>query len=478
MKLFSKVKDLFAQYYYDNYNPDPAADYEFDRLMVAPEAQTPGVAVWLAQRKEPLSDHSCCVTIKVIRKNKKANKIRMIQHMDRLKEERMDTRLFMERFLDLDGEREPAAGATAPSSVANGSEQHEPRLINASSDLTIVNNTTPSRKTKRPQRSSSRYLRRLSRSLSQSRARSSVSSVASVRPSISSASSASSLLTCFSESTSRFTSHQYQIKSEVEVLSTLRHPNVLQFRTLLESHKEFYIVTEQYTGENLHDFMVQRGGRVETSEAVWAVGQLAAGLEYLHERNIVHRRVDAQNAQFVRRPGGLHLVLTNFSGAEKLAYSRQLLKTAAGVCGPFCYFAPEAVKVCEACSLRALRGSSCSHGHSSTVALAHRHHPRRLRLAGNGKPADVWSLGVVLYALLCKNMPVCAETNGAFLREVCQEQFARFHDETDEIWRGVPAEGRALAREMLALRPRLRPSVQQVRESAWMTLPAQLPTDV
>ncbi|CAD8201103.1 unnamed protein product [Paramecium pentaurelia] len=153
-----------------------------------------------------------------------------------------------------------------------------------------------------------------------------------------------------------------RIHREISILRKLRHPNVVQLFEIVESDTKLYIVTEYVSGGELFDHIVSNK-RLEEREAVRLFIQLIHAVTYIHEHQVVHRDLKPENV--LLNEGTLKVVDFGLSSTYQ---SGQKLKTP---CGSPCYAAPEM-----------LQG-----------------------LSYDGLFTDIWSSGIILYAMLCGCVP-------------------------------------------------------------------------
>lgn len=150
---------------------------------------------------------------------------------------------------------------------------------------------------------------------------------------------------------------------EIHILKTLRHPVVVQLYEIIESEKELFMIMEYARGGELFDHIVSHK-RVREKEAARFLQQILSGVEYLHKLKICHRDLKPEN---LLMDDYNNIKIVDF-GLSNTYSQGETLKTA---CGSPCYAAPEMV-------------------------------------AGkryDGLPADIWSCGVILYAMVCGYLP-------------------------------------------------------------------------
>lgn len=169
-----------------------------------------------------------------------------------------------------------------------------------------------------------------------------------------------------------------RFEREVEVLKTLRHPNIVRcFGGVCEDKRRFYAM-ELLEGGSLEDKLQERG-RLPWEQVVQFGLQMCGALECSHAKGIVHRDIKPSN--FLMSPNG-QIKLSDF-GLASVVSSRKI--TAAGkTAGTFLYMAPEQI-----------RGQEVT--------------PR----------TDLYALGCVLYELVTGEVPFLGETAGATLHLHC-----------------------------------------------------------
>lgn len=158
--------------------------------------------------------------------------------------------------------------------------------------------------------------------------------------------------------------HRQKLLSEIKIHRSLNHPHIVKFEHVFEDNENVYILLEICTNQTLND-LCKRRKRLTEFEAQYYIYQMVSALKYLHKNRVIHRDLKLGNLFLNEK---LEIKLGDFGLAAKLDFDNEKRHT---VCGTPNYLAPEVL--------------SNRVGHSYEV--------------------DVWSLGVVLYALVVGKPP-------------------------------------------------------------------------
>jgi serine/threonine protein kinase len=155
------------------------------------------------------------------------------------------------------------------------------------------------------------------------------------------------------------------IDREIITMKLMRHPNIMRIYDVYEGERELYLVLEYVEGGELFDFLVNRG-RMHPERALMYFKQIIAGLNYAHTFSIVHRDLKPENIliQSIEPP---IIKIADWGMAAFNPPSSQLGTS----CGSPHYASPEIVNGEKYC----------------------------------GPMSDIWSCGVILYALLTGRLP-------------------------------------------------------------------------
>jgi serine/threonine-protein kinase HSL1 (negative regulator of Swe1 kinase) len=168
------------------------------------------------------------------------------------------------------------------------------------------------------------------------------------------------------------------IEREIVIMKLIEHPNIMRLYDVWETSTELYLILEYVEGGELFDYICENG-RLSTSEALGYFQQIIAAVDYCHHFNIAHRDLKPENLLL---DGNKNIKVADFGmAAWQKSNSNGMLRTA---CGSPHYAAPEVI-------------------------------------AGtpyNGSASDIWSCGIILFALLAGRLPFDDDDLATLLEKV------------------------------------------------------------
>jgi len=211
-----------------------------------------------------------------------------------------------------------------------------------------------------------------------------------------------------------------KVRREIKILRLFMHPHIIRLYEIIESPNDIYVVMEYVKGGELFDYIVEKGRLVE-DEARQFFQQIVSGVEYCHRNMVVHRDLKPENLLL---DSNMHVKIADF-GLSNVMRDGRFLKTS---CGSPNYAAPEVI---------------------SGKLYA-------------GPEVDVWSCGVILYALLCGSLP--------FDDENIPNLFKKIKNGIFHMPNHLSPGARDIIPRMLLVDPLKRITLAEIRQHPWYTL--------
>lgn len=210
------------------------------------------------------------------------------------------------------------------------------------------------------------------------------------------------------------------VKREVSILEKLTHTHTIKLLETIDSVKHLNLVMEYVGGCSLHGYIRQRANRrIDPVEARRLFHQILLAVEYCHSQNITHRDLKLEN---ILLDDGNNVKLIDFGFSTCMPADR---KTST-FCGTPSYMAPEIVG----------------------------------RREYTGPPADIWALGVLLYAIICGCFPFKGANDTELYRKIQRGMYV--------IPEFVQEGPKRLMRKLLQVDPSKRPTASDLLKDEWI----------
>ncbi|KAJ3449914.1 protein kinase [Anaeramoeba flamelloides] len=210
-----------------------------------------------------------------------------------------------------------------------------------------------------------------------------------------------------------------QMRREISIQKLIRHPNVIQIYDVYETDDNLFLVLEYISGGELFDYIINHK-KVPSKEARSFFQQLIYTVEYIHSFSITHRDLKPENLLLDEN---LNIKIADF-GLAKYMKKGNLLQTA---CGSPHYVAPEILK---------------GKGY-------------------DGKKTDIWSCGVILYGLLCGQLPFNNKNNDKLLSSVRRGKY--------KIPKDLSENEKHLLKKLLTVDPKHRIKIKEIKRHPYFT---------
>ncbi|KAG5536558.1 hypothetical protein RHGRI_024096 [Rhododendron griersonianum] len=208
-----------------------------------------------------------------------------------------------------------------------------------------------------------------------------------------------------------------KVRREIKICRLFVHPHIIRLYEVIETPTDIYVVMEYVKSGELFDYIVEKG-RLQEDEARSFFQQIISGVEYCHRNMVVHRDLKPENLLLHSRG---NVKIADF-GLSNVMRDGHFLKTS---CGSPNYAAPEVV---------------------SGKLYA-------------GPEIDVWSCGVILYALLCGTLP--------FDDENIPNLFKKIKGGVYTLPSHLSSGARDLIPRMLVVDPMKRITIPEIRQHFW-----------
>ena len=177
-----------------------------------------------------------------------------------------------------------------------------------------------------------------------------------------------------------------RVKREIEVVGKINHLNVINIKKIFEDTEKIYLIMEFCEKGDLYNYIVKKD-KLDEIEAAYFYYQLINGLESLHLKGIVHRDLKPENLLLNNE----NIIKIIDFGLCNYFNKTIFLKTP---CGSPSYASPEMVS-----------GKDY-----------------------DGFLIDIWSTGIILYAMLCGFLPFEEQNNDILFKKIikCEVKYPDF----------------------------------------------------
>lgn len=217
-----------------------------------------------------------------------------------------------------------------------------------------------------------------------------------------------------------------KFENEIRIVQQINHPGIVKILDLLQDDINFYIVMEYCQHGELFNYIVN-AHHLEENDAKIFMKQIFETISYLHCLGIAHRDLKPENILIARD----HSLKISDFGFSRYTIKSGLFETP---CGSPCYVAPEVIS-----------GQPY-----------------------DGRIADIWSCGVIMFALLTGELPWTSNNQVLLFQQITNGRYL--------IPPYLSRECRALIRRILCVKPDQRITIEEILGHPWMQIKQSIMT--
>ena len=221
------------------------------------------------------------------------------------------------------------------------------------------------------------------------------------------------------------------VEREIKLLKKMSHENVVGFFEAFRTVNHIYVVMEYISGMNLRAYIRGKDKkRLSEEEAKDLFNQLLEGIAYCHRLEIAHRDIKLENL-LVEQGGTLKIIDFGFSTCFPSSQKMKIF------CGTPSYMAPEIVAKREY----------------------------------SGPPADIWAMGVLLYATLTGSFPFKGNAFQSYKYAIGssdKDLYKRIMCGKFEVPDFLSKEAKDILQSMINVNPDKRPTASELLNHHWI----------
>ena len=222
------------------------------------------------------------------------------------------------------------------------------------------------------------------------------------------------------------------LEKEIDIISSLDHPNIARFYETFHDERYFHIVTELCRGKELTKLLKQNGGKLNERKCRIIIMKILHAINYCHSHGIVHCDLKPDNIIF-ESPNEeeenedilnlLDLKLLDFGLSSRIKKNEKLNNTV----GTAYFIAPETIK------------------------------------GEYDEKCDVWSIGVILYYILSGKFPFTGNSNFEIFEKI-QKSEPVFKN----LFKDISQNAIDFIKKCLVKNPNERPSAKECLSHPWL----------
>ncbi|XP_069073751.1 SNF-related serine/threonine-protein kinase-like [Pleurodeles waltl] len=207
---------------------------------------------------------------------------------------------------------------------------------------------------------------------------------------------------------------------EVLCMKLVQHPNVVRLYEVIDTQTKLYLILELGDGGDMFDHIMKYDGGLSEPQAKRYFAQIVHAISYCHKLHVVHRDLKPENVVFFKEQGVVKL--TDFGFSNRFQPGTMLTTS----CGSLAYSAPE-------------------------ILLGDEY---------DAPAVDIWSLGVILYMLVCGHPPFQEVNDSETLTMIMDCRYKIPHHMSQQC--------ADLISRMLQRAPNQRASLEEIEAHPWL----------
>lgn len=225
--------------------------------------------------------------------------------------------------------------------------------------------------------------------------------------------------------------------NEIAVLKTVDHPNIIKLFDCYYDNNYYYMVEEYCSGGDLYDY-IRKQKYFSEKKAAFILSQLLSAVNHLHKKSIVHRDLKPENIVFIKTKNekekanqsnknnkeDIFIKLIDFGTSISIKKDGNLTQEL----GTIYYIAPEVFK------------------------------------NNYNERADIWSVGIILYTMLCGHPPFCGNKEEIIKNKILHSKLQFLPKDFSK----VSSEAINFVKSLLTYDPSKRPSAEEALDNKWL----------
>lgn len=217
-----------------------------------------------------------------------------------------------------------------------------------------------------------------------------------------------------------------ELTKEVDIISSLDHPNIIKFYETYHDKFYFHIVMELCTGKDLFEKIRSCNGKIQERKVGIVIMKVLHAISYCHARGITHRDLKPENILFESSEADSEIKLIDFGLSRKYS-SNEKMHTILGT--PY-YVAPEVLK------------------------------------GSYDEKCDIWSIGALTYIMLSGEPPFKGQCNNDIFHKILHNDL-KFDSKK---WSNISPAAIEFVKSCLDKNPEKRPNAVQAMGSEWFDI--------